>query len=66
MRTNIVLDDKLVEEAIKLTNIKTKKELINLSLKELVENRSRMKLQDLYGKIKFSEDYDYKKMRSGD
>ncbi len=66
MRTNIVLDDKLVEEAIKITNIKTKKELINLSLKELVENRSRMKLQDLYGKIKFSEDYDYKKMRSGD
>lgn len=66
MRTNIVLDDKLVEEAIKLTNIKTKKELINLSLEELVENRSRMKLQDLYGKIQFSEDYDYKKMRSGD
>ena len=65
MRTNIVLNDLLVEEAMKLTNIKTKKELVNTALKELVENCKRKNLIDLMGKIKFAEGYDYKSMREG-
>ncbi|MHB1661591.1 MAG: type II toxin-antitoxin system VapB family antitoxin [bacterium] len=65
MRTNIVLDDFLVEDAMKLTNIKTKKELINLALKEFVENYKRKNLAELEGKIKFAEGYDYKSMRKG-
>ena len=63
MRTNIVLNDLLMEEAMKLTNIKTKKELINLALKELVGNYKRKNLIELKGKIKFIEGYDYKSMR---
>ncbi|MGA1874739.1 MAG: type II toxin-antitoxin system VapB family antitoxin [bacterium] len=63
MRTNIVLDDELVEEAFKYTNIKTKKELITLALKEFVRNHSRADLRDLQGKIAFRKDYDYKKLR---
>lgn len=65
MRTNIVLNDFLVEEAMKLTNIKTKKELINLALKEFVENYKKKNLVELKGKIKFTEGYDYKSMREG-
>ena len=65
MRTNIVLNDLLVEEAMKLTNIKTKKELVNTALKEFVENCKRKNLIDLMGKIKFAEGYDYKSMREG-
>ena len=41
MRTNIVLDDDLVKEAFKYSGAKTKKELIHLALKELVENKQR-------------------------
>ena len=63
MRTNIVLDDKLVKEAIKLSGAKTKKELIHLALKEFVENKRRQNLLDLEGKIEFAEGYDYKQMR---
>ena len=63
MRTNIVLDDNLVKEAIKLSGIKTKKELIHLALKEFVENKRRLNLLDLEGKIEFAEGYDYKKLR---
>jgi len=63
MRTNIVLDDNLVKEAIKLSGIKTKKDLIHLALKEFVENKRRLNLLDLEGKIEFAEGYDYKKMR---
>jgi Arc/MetJ family transcription regulator len=64
MRTNIVLDDKLVEEAFKFSQaISTKKELIEMALKEYVNNRKRKNLKELKGKIKFRMDYDYKKMR---
>ncbi|SHH48184.1 antitoxin of type II TA system, VapB [Thermosipho atlanticus DSM 15807] len=63
MRTNIVIDDALIEEAMKLSNLKTKKEVVNLALKEFVQTRKRKNLKDLKGKIEFADDYDYKKMR---
>jgi Arc/MetJ family transcription regulator len=64
MRTNIVLDDELVEEAFKFSQtVSTKRELIETALKEYVNNRKRKNLKELKGKIKFSVDYDYKKMR---
>ena len=65
MRTNINLDDDLVSEAFKCTGAKTKKELINIALKELVETHRRLNLLDLAGKIKFVEDYDHKLLREG-
>jgi Arc/MetJ family transcription regulator len=65
MRTNIVLDDKLVEEAFKLSNVKTKRELIQIALEEYINNRKRKNLMDLKGKIQFADNYDYKSMREG-
>lgn len=65
MRTNVVLDEMLVDEAFKLGNAKTKKELIHEALKEYVENRKRLNLLDLSGKIGFADGYDYKAMREG-
>ena len=64
MRTNIVLDEDLVKEALKCSGAKTKRELIHLALKELVESRRRLNLLDLEGKIEFAEGYDYKSMRA--
>lgn len=63
MRTNIIIDDELIKEALKITGIKTKKEIVNIALKELIENHKRKNLMDLKGKIQFDENYDYKKMR---
>ena len=63
MRTNIILDDNLVQEAFKYSNANTKKELIHLALKEFVEKRRRLNLLDLEGKIEFADKYDYKKLR---
>lgn len=65
MRTNIVLDDELVEEAMILSGVKTKKELISNALREFVTTRKRLNLLDLDGKIEFSEGYDYKSLREG-
>ena len=47
MRTNILLDDSLLDEALKLGSAKTKKEIIHIALKEFVENRKRLNLLDL-------------------
>ena len=65
MRTNIVLDESLVKEAMRLSRTKTKKELVNQALKEFVENRKRLNLMDLEGKIEFAKDYNYKALRVG-
>jgi len=65
VRTNVVLDDRLVEEALKLGRKKTKKELIYDALKEYVDTRKRLDLADLAGKVRFRKDYNYKSMREG-
>jgi len=64
VRTNIVLDDNLVEEAFKYANdVHTKRELIEVALKEFVTARKMKNLKEIKGKIQFDESYDYKKMR---
>ena len=65
MRTNIVLDDGLVKEAFKYAHVKTKKDLIDLALREFIDNKSRLDLTELRGRIQFKKDYDYKKLRRG-
>jgi Arc/MetJ family transcription regulator len=65
MRTNIVLDDGLIKEALRLSRVKTKKELVNQALKEFVENRKRLNLMDLASRIEFVKDYNYKALRIG-
>jgi Arc/MetJ family transcription regulator len=65
MRTNVVLDEELVQEALKLSGARTKKDVIDQALREFVENKKRRNLLDLAGKVKFREGYDYKKLREG-
>ena len=65
MRTNVLIDDELINEAIKLSGLKTKKAVISLALHELVSARKRRNLLELEGKITFRDDYDYKAMRAG-
>ena len=63
MRTNIVLDDSLVQEAFRLTDARTKRELIQLALEELIRVRRKRNLAELAGRIELCEDFDHKAMR---
>jgi Arc/MetJ family transcription regulator len=63
MRTNVDIDDPLINEAIRLSGTKTKKDAISLALQEFVETKKRLNLLDLEGKIRFRDDYDYKALR---
>ena len=53
MRTNIELDDVLVEQALKLSNIKTKKDVIREALKNYVAWMKKKQLLDLKGNVKW-------------
>jgi Arc/MetJ family transcription regulator len=64
MRTNIVLDDKLMKEAFRYAAVVSKRELINLALQEFVENHRRRDVRELRRNVKIREDYDYKALRS--
>jgi len=67
MRTNIVLNDELVNEAFSYArDIHTKKELVEVALREFVRTRKMKDFRDLKGKIAFADGYDYKKMRTGE
>jgi Arc/MetJ family transcription regulator len=59
-----VIDDRLMEEAMTLSKMKTKKEVVHKALVEFVQNRKRLDLKEIKGKIQFAADYDYKRMRS--
>lgn len=50
-RTNIELDERLVAEGLKLTRSKTKRELVDLALRELVAKKRRKRLLALAGKV---------------
>ena len=63
MRTNIVLNDDLIEQAFALTGVRTKKDLIDLALKELVRSLQRKNLTDLAGRIRFRTGFNYKALR---
>jgi Arc/MetJ family transcription regulator len=61
--TNLKLDDRLLEETVKLGQFKSKREAVNTALAEYVHRRQRLRILDLRGKIDFDPTWDYKKMR---
>jgi len=57
-RTNIELEDKLVEEGMKVFKCKTKKELVHLALQELLKKEKRKEILQLRGKVKWEGNLD--------
>jgi hypothetical protein len=64
MATNLAIDDKLLNEALKLGNFKSKKETVNTALKEFVQKRRQKDFVTLFGSIDFDPKYDYKRARN--
>ena len=63
MRTNIEINDHLLEEAFSVSRSRTKKDLVQEALQELVRIRKRKDLTELAGAISFYKGFDHKKMR---
>ncbi len=64
MPTNLAIDDRLLEQALKIGGHPTKRETVNEALKEYIRRRKQKKILDLFGQIPWDPHYDYKKGRS--
>lgn len=58
MRTNIVIDDQLMDEVIKLTGVKTKKEAVELGLLTLIRIKKQEKIRQYRGKLNWDGNLD--------
>jgi len=58
MRTNIVIDDKLMADALKATGLETKKEAVEEGLKLLVRQNKQQEIRKLRGRLKWEGDLD--------
>lgn len=64
MPTNLAIDDRLLNKALRVSALRTKKEAVTLALKEFIERREQKKILKAFGSIKFRKNWDYKKDRS--
>jgi len=51
VRTNIVLDKKLIEDGLRATGLRTRRELVDFALRELLRHKQQKKLMSLKGKV---------------
>ena len=58
MRTNIDIDDKILGEVMKISNLTTKKDAVNFALNEVVKFHKRQLLISLQGKVKWEGNLD--------
>lgn len=56
MRTNIVIDDELMDNALKATGLKTKREAVELGLKTLIRLKQQEQIKAFRGKLKWEGD----------
>lgn len=64
MATNLSLNPKLIDEALKISGERTKKAAVTRALEEFIARRKQKNLLDLMGKLEWDESYDYKGERS--
>lgn len=63
MATNLALDDRLLEEALKIGGKSTKKATVTEALEEYISRRKQARVLDLFGSIDYEKGYNYKKQR---
>lgn len=64
MPNNLAIDERLLEVALEVGGLKTKKDTVNLALKEFIEKRKQKEIIALFGTCDPEVDYDYKKARA--
>lgn len=58
MRTNIEIDDRLMKDILKITGLKTKREVVDMALKELLRLKRQGEVRKLKGMFKWEGDLD--------
>jgi hypothetical protein len=63
MAANLSIDTELLDAALKVGGLRTKKDTVNLALKEFIRKRKTTDILALFGTIKYDVSYDYKETR---
>ena len=58
MRTNIVIDDQLMQDVLRATGLKTKREAVDLALRALLRLRQQARIRELRGRLDWQGDLD--------
>ena len=64
MSTNLAIDDKLLNQAVVVGGLKTKKDTVTLALKEFIQRREVEQVITAFGTVDFDDSYDYKAERN--
>jgi Arc/MetJ family transcription regulator len=63
MATNLSIDPELIEQARKVSGERTKKAAVTKALQEFIARRQQQNILELFGKLEWDADYDYKAER---
>ena len=64
MATNLAIDEKLLTDALKVGDLKTKKATVNAALREFIQRRKQTEILKLFGSVEYDRNYDHKKGRA--
>lgn len=64
MATNLAINEQLLNQALLIGGLKTKKDTVNSALLEFINRRKQMGVIKLLGTVDYDPDYDYKAARS--
>lgn len=64
MATNLAIDPELLNKALQVGGEKTKKATVNRALREFIARREQERLLELFGKLDWDDEYDYKRERT--
>lgn len=63
MATNLALDPQLLDDVLRASGEKTKKDAVTLALREFVDRRAQQNVAGFFGLLEWDDDYDYKALR---
>lgn len=63
MPTNLAINGRLLDKALRVSAFRTKKEAVTVALEEFIQRREQKKILKAMGTINFRKDWDYKKDR---
>jgi Arc/MetJ family transcription regulator len=65
MATNLALDAELLNRALAVSGVRTKKEAVTIALREFIARREQARIVDSFGTLDWDDSYDYKADRRG-
>ena len=63
MATNLAIDPELLDRAVEVSGVRTKKAVVTMALQEFIARREQRRVVELMGKLEWNDAFDYKAER---